>query len=300
MPELPEVETVVRSLRPMLVGRRIIGVQFPTHRGNGSRARTLRRLLRGWPQTFQKQLCGTQVEAVRRHGKNILVQVRREGVHPSLFWLSVHLGMTGRLLFEKTPEAVRPHTHVIFDLDAAGCWLHFSDPRRFGKLRLLARESELENLGPDPREISCQEFCERVRSRSAMLKSLLLDQRFLRGLGNIYADESLSRACLHPAAIGARLRAHQVAALYDAIRETLAMAIALGGSSISTYVDAEGRSGWFQQIHQVYARTGQPCFRCGTRIRRVVIASRGTHYCPRCQRRGQPRQQSKAPGRKAA
>jgi formamidopyrimidine-DNA glycosylase len=256
----------------------------------------LNRLLIGTPRTFQEQLRGTTVEAIDRHGKNILIHLRGDGNGAPTQCLSVHLGMTGRLLFERVGEPLRPHTHVIFDLDVPGLWLHFSDARRFGKLQLIARESELANLGPDPMEISCEEFCDRVRSRRAMLKSLLLDQRFLRGLGNIYADESLSRARLHPSALGTQLRRQQACTLYRAIRETLTEAIALGGSSISSYVDAEGRAGWFQRAHQVYGRAGEPCFRCRTRIQRMVIASRSTHYCPRCQRGGRPLQRS-APGR---
>jgi formamidopyrimidine-DNA glycosylase len=289
MPELPEVETVVRSLRPSLVGRRITSVDLPARSANGTGGRRLQRLLDVPPGVFAKELSGVRVKSVCRYGKNILMMLDREGNREPEACLLVHLGMTGRLQFERMPEGVRPHTHVIFNLDAPDCWLHFSDPRRFGKLRVVERnDPQLEKLGPDPLEISREEFVERVRSRRAMLKSLLLDQRFLRGLGNIYADESLSRAGLQPAAIGARLSRHRAARLYDAIRETLTEAIALGGSSISSYVDAEGRQGWFQQVHQVYGRTGEPCLRCGGPIRRMVIASRSTHYCPRCQRAGRP------------
>jgi formamidopyrimidine-DNA glycosylase len=199
--------------------------------------------------------------------------------------LLVHLGMTGRLVWEDTPETRSPHTHLVFALDAPGCWLHYTDIRRFGKVRVAdPRGKELSKLGPDPLEISWEAFYERLRSRRAMVKSLLLDQRFLRGLGNIYADESLFRAGIHPAAIAARLNRERASRLYDGIRETLAHAIELGGSSISDYVDAQGRAGWFQLEHQVYRRTGEACLRCGSLIRRMVIASRSTHFCPRCQR----------------
>ncbi|MBI3935203.1 MAG: bifunctional DNA-formamidopyrimidine glycosylase/DNA-(apurinic or apyrimidinic site) lyase [Acidobacteria bacterium] len=301
MPELPEVETVVRSLRPLLAGRRITAVELPSQRANGSGGTVLRRLLHDPVEEFQKGLCGARVREIRRHGKNILITLQRDGKRPAGSCLLVHLGMTGRLQFEASPEPLRPHTHVIFSLDSPGCWLHFSDPRRFGKLRLLRNGIEyLETLGPDPTEISGEEFYARLHPRKAMLKSLLLDQHFLRGLGNIYADESLSRAGLHPAAIGGRLRRPQVARLYEAIRETLRQAIELGGSSISDYVDAQGRSGWFQQAHQVYGRTGEPCFRCGSRIRRMVIVSRSTHFCPRCQQAGKPRgRKAAAPGKRA-
>jgi len=301
MPELPEVETVVRSLRPQLLGRRITAVELPTRAMNGSSGNLLQRLLSGPPEVFQERLCGARVKGIRRYGKNIVMTLDRKGNLPAGSSLLIHLGMTGRLVFEHVPEPLRPHTHVIFSLDRSGCWLHFSDPRRFGKLRLMGNDfHELNRLGPDPMEISCDEFCRRLHSRCARLKSLLLDQRFLRGLGNIYADESLARARLHPAAIGARLSRRRSAALYQAIREVLAQAIALGGSSISSYVDAAGRAGWFQQAHQVYGRTGEPCFRCGAGIRRLVIASRSTHYCPRCQRAGRPQaRETAARGRMA-
>ena len=299
MPELPEVETVVRSLRPVLVGRRILGVELPSCGVNGVGAAVLRRLLSESSEVFQRRICGTRVREIRRYGKNILIMLRGEDNCASETCLLVHLGMTGRLLFEKMPEPLRPHTHVIFSLDAPGCWLHFSDARRFGKLRLLEDIfPELETLGPDPLEIPFEDFYQRLHSRRAMLKSLLLDQHFLRGLGNIYADESLNRAGLHPAAIGARLSPQRAAVLHKAIRETLTQAIALGGSSISSYVDAEGRPGWFQQVHQVYGRTGERCFRCGSLIRCLVIASRSTHYCPRCQRAGRPRPRRVAVPRK--
>jgi formamidopyrimidine-DNA glycosylase len=133
-------------------------------------------------------------------------------------------------------------------------------------------------------EIGWDAFYERLRSRRAMVKSLLLDQRFLRGIGNIYADESLFRSGIHPAAIAAGLSRARALRLFDGIRDTLAHAIERGGSSISDYVDAQGRAGWFQLEHQVYQRTGQACLRCGSLIRRMVIASRSTHFCPRCQR----------------
>ncbi|HWP84265.1 MAG TPA: bifunctional DNA-formamidopyrimidine glycosylase/DNA-(apurinic or apyrimidinic site) lyase [Terriglobia bacterium] len=300
MPELPEVETVVRTLRPLLVGRRLTGVEWPSLRNDRHGRTILRRLLNDSPAQLQKALCGARVEGIERRGKNILIRLRRDepgGSGAAL--LLIHLGMTGRLQFERVPEPLRPHTHAVFHLDAPDRWLHFSDPRRFGRLRLLrGPAADLEKLGPDPLEIVREEFTARVRARRAMLKSLLLDQRFLSGLGNIYADETLSRARLHPAAIGARLTRRQAAALHQAMGDVLREAIALGGSSISDYADAEGRQGWFQQEHQVYGRQGEPCFRCGTRIRRIIIASRSTHYCPRCQRAGKPRPRAFAPPRR--
>jgi formamidopyrimidine-DNA glycosylase len=292
MPELPEVETVVRSLRPLLIGRKIMDVELPTSAGraagNGKADPILHRLLATPAEEFRSRLRGARVESIRRHGKNLLIAVHKEDQRPQATCLLVHLGMTGRLLFEAMPEPARPHTHLIFNLDAPGLWLHFSDPRRFGKLRLITDQNSdaIGELGPDPLEISAAAFCDRLQRRQAMVKSLLLDQRFLRGLGNIYADESLFRAGIHPAAIGAHLSRPRATRLYEAIRETLTQAIELGGSSISSYMDAQGRRGWFQQVHQVYQRTGEKCFRCGARVCRMVIAGRSTHFCPHCQPRG--------------
>jgi len=258
---------------------------MPQNGPNSSARARLRRILATPAKDFSRRLCGARVTDVRRYGKNVLIELSPPGEETDVRCLLVHLGMTGRLVWHDTPETRSPHTHVVFALDAPGCWLHYTDIRRFGKLRLAdPRGKELSKLGPDPLEISREAFYERLRSRRAMVKSLLLDQRFVRGIGNIYADESLFRACIHPAAIASRLNRERASRLYDGIRETLTHAIELGGSSISDYVDAQGRAGWFQLEHQVYRRTGEACPQCGTLIRRMVIASRSTHFCPRCQR----------------
>ena len=281
MPELPEVETVVRSLRPLVTGRHIVGAEF-----RGTRATTLRRLLMTPISEFQQRVEHARIESVERFGKNIVFRLQRNSGSDARLFLLVHLVMTGRLICERSPEAVTRHTHMVLSLDEPGRWLHYSDIRRFGRIGLTDRLPDaLSELGPEPLEISAEEFVARLRSRRSMLKSLLLDQRFLRGLGNIYADESLFRAGIHPAAQAARLRRIRALRLYEGIRETLSLAIRQGGSSISDYVDGEGRRGFFQLEHQVYQRTGEPCLICGTRIRKMIIASRSTHFCPKCQRK---------------
>ncbi len=189
--------------------------------------------------------------------------------------LTIHLGMTGKLLVAGKPG---PHTHGVFTLDDG--LLLYDDPRQFGRIALSGEPQ----LGPEPLDIGLDEFRTRLR-RKARIKSLLLNQRFLAGLGNIYVDESLFAAGIHPLATAARLSAARAGRLHHAIREILTEAIASGGSSISDYVDAEGRQGWFQVRHRVYGREGQPCVNCGAPIRKMVVAQRGTHYCPRCQRR---------------
>ena len=295
MPELPEVETIVRTLRPLVTGRRILDAEFRSRDSNGALSPALRRIFPDSTDEFLDGIRSAWIEGVRRYGKNLIFDLRpANGAGPSRRLL-VHLGMTGRLTCENTPEFRSPHTHLVVCLDEPGLvpsavegrWLHYTDIRRFGRLRLVdSSADELGKLGPDPLEISFPEFAERLRSRRAMLKSLLLDQRFLRGLGNIYADESLFRARIHPTALAAHLTREQARRLHRAIRETLRRAIAAGGSSISDYVDGQGRAGYFQHEHQVYQRTGQPCVRCRCRIQKILIASRSTHFCPRCQRAG--------------
>ena len=293
MPELPEVETIVRGLRPLVTGRRILDAELPSAGAKGSGSSVLRRILREpeWqnPGDFARAIRGASITGVRRHGKQLLFDLRLpNGQGATRTWL-VHLGMTGRLTCENTPEARSPHTHLILSLDHPGRWLHYTDIRRFGRWQLLdVPDGAVCSLGPDPMEVGFPEFARLLRARRSMLKSLLLDQHFLRGLGNIYADESLFRARLHPAALAARLDRKQARRLYDGIRKTLRLAIAAGGSSIANYVDGLGNAGYFQHEHQVYQRTGDPCLRCGTRIRRMIIASRSTHFCPRCQRAGHP------------
>jgi formamidopyrimidine-DNA glycosylase len=263
MPELPEVETVVRSVAPHLVGRRIRRARFYSRlvlRSNAARTAT--------------RLRGRRVDSVHRHGKFIVI-----GLSGGLT-LTIHLGMTGSLLWDAEPG---PHARAVFKLDAGR--LVYDDPRQFGRIELgTSLPERAARLGPDALEVSLEEFTARLRARRGRIKPLLLDQRLLRGLGNIYADEALFRARISPLASASRLGARRTERLWKAIREVLEAAVNSGGSSVSDYVDADGRQGWFQVHHQVYGREGDPCPRCGARIRRIVVAQRGTHYCPRCQR----------------
>ncbi|MFY9724110.1 MAG: bifunctional DNA-formamidopyrimidine glycosylase/DNA-(apurinic or apyrimidinic site) lyase [Bryobacteraceae bacterium] len=264
MPELPEVETVVRSIAP-LVGRRIVSVEF---RGA--------RILRGGdPERMAARLAGRRIGAIRRYGKFILVSLSGGG------YLLLHLGMTGRLLLGGEPAK---HTHAIFTLDRGV--LQFDDSRQFGAIEVHEDfPARMARLGPEPLEIAPEDFARDLRRRHTRVKALLLNQAFVRGVGNIYADEALFRAGIHPLAKTARLRRDRAIRLHQALAEVLSEAIAAGGSSISDYVDAEGRRGFFQVNHRVYQRTGEPCVNCGTPIRRVLVAQRSSHFCPRCQRR---------------
>jgi formamidopyrimidine-DNA glycosylase len=264
LPELPEVETVVRSLAPHLPGRRILSARF-----------TSRFVTPGNRLALARKLAGRTIQGIQRRGKFIVIALDRGT-------LTVHLGMTGKLLLEGAlPGGTQStHTHGTFVLDQGVLMYH--DPRQFGR---IVWNADLERLGPEPLEISLNHFVERLRRRKARVKALLLNQRFLAGLGNIYVDESLAIAGIHPLALASRLSVRKAAALHQAMREVLALAIQHGGSSISDYVDANGNRGWFQMLHRVYGREGEPCLACGTPIRKIIVAQRGTHYCPLCQRR---------------
>jgi formamidopyrimidine-DNA glycosylase len=276
MPELPEVETVVRGLRVSLPGRTIVEVRF----GKTDFVDN--------PAEIAERLPGARVASVTRLGKFICVRLGSNGEQPtpgSETFLIVHLGMTGQLKVIRSGEAVAPHTHVFFVLDD-GRELRYTDIRRFGRMLLIPESGLAEfaaQLGIEPLEISAEEFCRFFGSRRARVKALLLDQKVLRGIGNIYADESLFRARLHPARIAENLAKKQLLVLHGAVRQVLTEAIRSRGSSISDYVDSDGRRGEFQFHHRVYQRDGKPCFRCKTKIRRIIVAGRSSHFCPRCQ-----------------
>ncbi len=264
MPELPEVETVTRSIAP-LVGHRIVAAEF----------RCVRILRGGNPDWMSARLQGRRIAGIKRYGKFILMLLEGGG------YLVIHLGMTGRLLLAGQPGK---HTHAILTLD--GGVLVYDDSRQFGCLEFSEDfPRRVARLGPEPLEIGFDEFAAAIRQRNSCVKALLLNQAFLRGIGNIYADEALFRAGIHPMARACRLRKDRVRDLYDAIGAVLTEAIAAGGSSISDYVDAAGRKGFFQFSHRVYQRTGEPCLTCRTPIRRILVVQRSSHFCPKCQKR---------------
>jgi formamidopyrimidine-DNA glycosylase len=281
MPELPEVETVARGLQRTIVGRRILSVTLGKTDFIDD------------PAALEQHLPGRTIEAVERYGKFMLLRlspVNTQGQasdngDASGASLLVHLGMTG-MLAPSAPEQPREkHTHVVMRLDD-GSELRYTDPRRFGRMAYLSEDSlagELTPFGADPLEVTPDEFDQRIRSRHARIKALFLDQSVLRGVGNIYADESLWRAKIHPARSGRQLSKEQVRKLYKALQHVLHKAIVAGGSSISDFLDAEGQPGEYQRHHRAYGREGKPCFRCRTAIRRAIVAGRSSYFCPRCQ-----------------
>ncbi len=274
MPELPEVETVVRGLQAVLPGRRIVGVRLGKTDFIDD------------PAALERELPGTRIQRVRRHGKFLVFDLDAANGGTGKLLLLVHLGMTGQLVTSPAEAPAPPHTHVFFALDD-GRELRYTDIRRFGRIRIFSNGEHatlLGGLGLDPLEVTEAQFATGLRARRAQIKALLLDQRVLRGMGNIYTDESLWRARIHPRRIGANLRPAQLRRLYRAVQDVLNEAIRSRGSSISDYVDADGARGEFQLRHRVYQREGKKCFRCKTAIRRIIVAGRSSYFCPRCQK----------------
>jgi formamidopyrimidine-DNA glycosylase len=292
MPELPEVETLARGLQVSVAGRRILSV-------------TLRRTdFVDDPAAIERELPGRQIARVERFGKFMLLQlasrpaaggVESEAVREALL---VHLGMTGNLAPHFAEQPLAKHTHVTFVLDD-GRELRYVDPRRFGRMAYLSGATlaaELLRFGADPLLVSAEEFEQRIRGSRARIKALLLNQSVLRGVGNIYADESLWTARIHPAKPGVRLKPQEAATLRTALQKILRKAIQMRGSSISDFVDAEGLAGDYQRRHRAYGREGKNCFRCDAKIKRIIVAGRSSYFCPVCQRA--PRERK--PGRKKA
>jgi formamidopyrimidine-DNA glycosylase len=273
MPELPEVETIVRGLRPHIEGRRFA-------RAHGSR------LLRALPSraAVLRALPGRRLVRLWRRGKYLLADLDDGRA------LLVHLGMSGRLVLEPGAQEPAKHLHLATRLTGLSAEVRFYDPRRFGRVALgtldqLAAWTGLGALGIEPLESSPQEIATAIRSRNKRLKALLLEQGAVAGLGNIYADEALFRAGLHPERSAGSLREGEAMRLAREIRAVLTEAVAGGGSTIGDYVRHDGSAGAYQDRHLVYGREGQPCPRCGRRLVRLAVAGRSTHVCPRCQPR---------------
>jgi formamidopyrimidine-DNA glycosylase len=305
MPELPEVETIARGLAKRVTGDVIESVWL------GQKTD----LLKSPPNEIAAALDQSRIAAIRRMGKHIVFdldhaelavpsassgqalrgklrspkrklkqspaqQIEREGAAPSKAQWIVHLGMTGRLQVCEPQAELAKHTHAVLKL-SSGRELRFVDPRRFGRLSVA---TGFDATGIEPLEVDLDTFVSLFHGRKTPIKSALLNQKLLRGVGNIYADESLFRAGIRPRRRATTITRDQLSKLFVGVQEVLKEAIALGGSSISDYVDADGEEGFFQLQHRVYGREGEPCLVCKTPIKRVVIAGRSSHYCPKCQK----------------
>jgi len=282
MPELPEVETIARGLDRRVAGDVIESVWL------GEKPEPLKSSAKDITGVLER----ARIAKVRRVGKHIVFDLERAPrngrgkPHAHGQWV-VHLGMTGRMQVVQPTDDLLKHTHAVLKLKS-GRELRFVDPRRFGRLAVVQLDEKtaagFAAPGDEPLDAQADRFAELFRKRNTPIKSALLNQKLLSGVGNIYADESLFRAGIRPRRRAASLTREQLRKLHAALREVLNEAIALGGSSINDYVDAEGREGFFQLQHRVYGREGEPCLVCGTPIKRVIIAGRSSHYCPKCQR----------------
>jgi len=270
MPELPEVETIARGLDTRVSGDRIESVWI------GSKPEPLKSPAALIARTLER----SRIEHVRRVGKHIVFDLKAANGEGKRQWI-VHLGMTGRMLVASAEAELANHTHLIAKL-ASGRELRFVDPRRFGRLEV--RRSSFAGPGTEPLQVSARELTQLFRKRKAPIKAALLNQKLLHGVGNIYADESLFRAGIRPRRRANSITRAQYGKLHAALQQVLKEAIAAGGSSVSDYVDADGEEGFFQLQHRVYGREGEPCLVCKRPIKKIVVAGRGTHYCPRCQK----------------
>lgn len=285
MPELPEVETIARGLAKRVTGDVIEDVWL------GSKPEPLK----SSAEEIVATLTGKRIETVRREGKHIVVELvpgesvssgrakaaRAKKPASRAQWI-VHLGMTGRLQVCSPEDEIAKHTHAIAKL-ASGRELRFVDPRRFGRLS-VASAGDFDAGGVEPLEVDLETFIKLFRGRKVFIKSALLNQKLLRGVGNIYADESLFRAGIRPRRRASSLSREELTKLHRAIKQVLREAIKAGGSSISDYVDADGEEGFFQLRHRVYGSEGEPCLVCKTPIKKIIVGGRSTHYCPKCQK----------------
>ncbi|HLY62882.1 MAG TPA: bifunctional DNA-formamidopyrimidine glycosylase/DNA-(apurinic or apyrimidinic site) lyase [Terriglobia bacterium] len=285
MPELPEVETVLRGLKKRILGRWLGAAEVRHHQ-----------VIAGSPDDFVQQVSGRRILSAQRKGKAIAIELgpRNEDEVAHKQYLLVRLGMTGQFTINSIAEPLEPHTHVRLRLEDGDEEIRYVDARRFGRLRCLMR-AELDKvfggLGPDARRITEEQFQETLRGRRSPLKSWLMNQQFLAGVGNIYADESLYLARLNPLMEAGRLSAEQSRRLLRAVKRVLDHAVELQGTSFRDYIDIEGRPGNFLPQLRVYQRTGKPCRRCRQPIERVIISGRSSHFCPQCQ----PRPRRRAP-----
>jgi formamidopyrimidine-DNA glycosylase len=276
VPELPEVETVVRDLRPLLVGHRIASVERVSKLA----------LRKPWKTPWNRALVGQTIHSVGRRGKWIVLDLDEDQS------LVFHLGMTGQLTVVAADDPVLDHTHLVFGLADGSTknQLRFRDIRRFGSATLFSTRADLDRsfveagLGPEPFDLDAGYWREQLAKTARSLKAVLLDQTVVAGVGNIYADEALFHARLHPARLGRDLTRAEADRLRRAIVIVLSRAIERRGSSIRNYVGGSGLRGGYQEEFRVYDHKGQPCLRCGTPIALIRLAGRASHFCPRCQK----------------
>jgi formamidopyrimidine-DNA glycosylase len=271
MPELPEVETVVRDLRPLLVGKTIHGVTKSQHK-----------LRHPWEPKMTAKVIGHSIDRIKRRGKWIQIFLDDESL------IAIHLGMTGQLTVRPSDEALADHVHLRIALTDGTEELRFRDIRRFGSSLFFPTEAKWyawldEKLGPEPFDVEPKAWSAAIRSSTRKLKAMLLDQSLVAGVGNIYADETLFVAGLHPEQKGSATTSGEAEKLREAMVSVLTKAINGRGSTIRNYVGGSGLEGEYQDALSVYGRKGEPCPKCETPIEQIRLGGRATHFCPQCQ-----------------
>ncbi|MBU2591701.1 MAG: bifunctional DNA-formamidopyrimidine glycosylase/DNA-(apurinic or apyrimidinic site) lyase [Nitrospinota bacterium] len=287
MPELPEVETIVRGLAKVIVGQKIISLKTTALKGDKiiiediKTSSNLPSIVGGVKKKFISAVIGSTIKGINRRGKSIIIEL--SGGHS----LIVHLKMTGQLIYTDSSDKVIKHTHLIFNL-SDGKELRYVDVRRFGYIKIFPSENiflehPLDTLGHEPIEIKIGELRELLSNHKIRMKSFLLNQSFMSGIGNIYADEILHRSHMHPLKISSNLSGKETAKLHKMIKEVLREAIEHRGSTIRDYVTSTGEAGDFQKMHRVYNKEGKPCRCCQGKIIKIRAGGRSTFFCPACQ-----------------
>ena len=272
MPELPEVETIVRGLRKSVLNKKIKAIEIIPSR-----------VLQNSPAYLKRNLSGRKITKVNRRGKYIILHLSGGNL------ILIHLGMTGNLFYSDKSIPLSKHDCIEIKFSDSSI-LRFSDIRKFGKFK-LAKSSpqkkldDLRELGPEPLEISKDAFIRLLQKRKGKIKPVLLNQKVIAGIGNIYADEALFEAKIHPEEKACDLSPDRLIRLHQAVKRILKKAIKAGGSSVDDYLDLEGEKGFFQLHHKAYGREGKPCPRCKTKIKRIVLNQRSSHFCPKCQKK---------------
>ncbi|EJE98263.1 DNA-formamidopyrimidine glycosylase [Liquorilactobacillus mali] len=273
MPELPEVETVRQGLRQLVLNKKIrnVIVLYP-------------KIINGDTNIFIETLEGLTIKEIKRRGKYLIFNFNED------ISMVSHLRMEGKYFVRQAGDEVEKHTHIIFEF-TDGKQLRYNDVRKFGRMELVKTDKVadlkcLKKLGPEPTksDFSVEDFADKLKKKNKMIKPALLDQNLVAGLGNIYVDEVLWMSKINPETIASHLSKNEIEALHDAIITELAKAVKAGGTTIRSYTNAFENSGLFQFELNAYGRTGEPCRRCGTLIKKIVVAQRGTHYCPSCQK----------------
>lgn len=276
MPELPEVETVVKGLGPLITNRVVTGVEI--------REENMIAYPKNDIEAFKNSLIDSKIEAIKRRGKYIIIELEKDKN------MVIHLRMTGKLLVKEVKEYRDKHTHVIFTL-SDGQEIRFNNIRKFGRVYLIDKDHPeqaggLADLGPEPLSdnLTVEDFKKLFNNRRALMKSLLLNQHFIAGIGNIYADEILFRSGIKPDRTADTLNDKEKEAIYYNMREILNKGIIYGGTSFSDYVNAFGEKGSFQEELRVHQREGEECYSCGAKIKKIKISGRSTYFCPQCQK----------------